>query len=447
MSEYESYTQLNIPWLTRIPSHWKLLRNRDIFTEISDLVGDDFERYTLLSLTTKGIISRDLESGKGKFPKDFMSYKIVREGNIVFCLFDIDETPRTVGLSKIEGMLTGAYTIFDIKNMNPQYVSYYYISLDNIKALRPLYSGLRKTIKPATFLSAKIPVPPMDEQNSIVSYLDWQTARMDISSKRKEIKLIQEAQHIQIKKRVMGIDVETEKVETGISWAPFAPAHWKKEKYRNLFTEVKNKVGSKSSDYTLLSLTTAGVIIRDISEGKGKFPSDFSSYQEVFPGQFVFCLFDVDETPRTVGLSDERGMITGAYTVFNCSSANPKFLLWYFTVLDDEKAFKPIYTGLRKVINIDAFLRQSIYLPPRDKQDRIVQEIEALVKRNEHIINIFRREIDILSDLKKRIIASVVSGQIDVHGVKIPDYELEKENFNEENDKKSESVEGGTYEE
>ena len=93
---------------------WCLVRNRDIFTEKTDVVGDDFSNYTLLSLTTKGVIPRDLESGKGKFPSDFKSYKIVHKNDIAFCLFDIDETPRTVGLANEDGMLTGAYTIYPV---------------------------------------------------------------------------------------------------------------------------------------------------------------------------------------------------------------------------------------------------------------------------------------------------------------------------------------------
>ena len=51
-------------------------------------------------------------SVKGKFPASFEDYQIVRKSNARFCLFDIDETPRTVGLSEHDGMITGAYNVF-----------------------------------------------------------------------------------------------------------------------------------------------------------------------------------------------------------------------------------------------------------------------------------------------------------------------------------------------
>lgn len=57
----------------------------------------------------------------------------------------------------------------------------------------------------------------------------------------------------------------------------------------------KNLVGKKSNEYDLLSLTLEGIIKRDLDKG-GKFPAEFDTYQEVKKGDFVFCLFDVEET-------------------------------------------------------------------------------------------------------------------------------------------------------
>ena len=170
MKVYPNYSATPLPWLSQIPSHWSLARNKNIFQEVKETVGENADVYPLLSLTKKGIILRDVTSGKGKFPKDFNTYKIVKQGDMVFCLFDIDETPRTVGLSNIDGMLTGAYTIFHVSNINSRYVYYYYLALDNVKAMRPLYSGLRKTINTGTFLGTKLPVPPREEQDQIVRF-------------------------------------------------------------------------------------------------------------------------------------------------------------------------------------------------------------------------------------------------------------------------------------
>ena len=108
MKGYDEYQAINLPWLKKIPLHWEVWRNKNVFTEMKTEVGDKSEEYTLLSLTLNGIIPRNMDGG-GKFPGSFDKYKVVKKGDMAFCLFDIDETPRTVGLSEYDGMLTGVY--------------------------------------------------------------------------------------------------------------------------------------------------------------------------------------------------------------------------------------------------------------------------------------------------------------------------------------------------
>ena len=75
MSAYPAYTPTSLPWLPQMPAHWELIRNKVIFQETKEVGGEQSGDYPLLSLTTKGIILRDVESGKGKFPKDFTTWK------------------------------------------------------------------------------------------------------------------------------------------------------------------------------------------------------------------------------------------------------------------------------------------------------------------------------------------------------------------------------------
>mgnify|MGYP003305509308 CR=1 FL=1 len=190
------------------PAHWDYVRNKACFSLTGEKVGDRASDYTLLSLTTRGVIERDVESGKGKFPKDFDSYQIVKPNNLVFCLFDIDETPRTVGLVKKEGMLTGAYTAFSV-NENialPEYLYYYFLSVDEIKALKPYYSGLRKTVRADKFLQIYIPLPPLEEQNQIVAYIESKCQSIDsmISNLEAEIAYLKEYKQSLIADAVTG---------------------------------------------------------------------------------------------------------------------------------------------------------------------------------------------------------------------------------------------------
>ena len=76
-------------------------------------------------------------------------------------------------------------------------------------------------------------------------------------------------------------------------------------------------------------------------------------------------LFDIDETPRTVGLSSDIGMITSAYDVFSTSIVNQaQYWNYFFQMIDDHKGLKPFYTGLRKVVRKDTFYSINIFKPP-----------------------------------------------------------------------------------
>lgn len=152
---------------------------KNLLIEHKDTVGDD-KSYQLLSLTLNGVIIRDMDAG-GKFPAEFTTYKQVYPNNLIFCLFDMDETPRTIGLSSYKGMVTGAYDIFDAMTeyVIPEWVYYFYFAIDQRKALKPYYTGLRKVVKAQNFANIHIPVPPKDEQEQIVTYLDEKCGKID----------------------------------------------------------------------------------------------------------------------------------------------------------------------------------------------------------------------------------------------------------------------------
>ena len=78
MKQYDAYRKVNLPWLDAIPTHWGLNRNKVFLHESKDTVGEHSSEFTLLSLTLNGIIPRDVASGKGKFPSDFSTYKVIQ---------------------------------------------------------------------------------------------------------------------------------------------------------------------------------------------------------------------------------------------------------------------------------------------------------------------------------------------------------------------------------
>jgi type I restriction enzyme S subunit len=70
-------------------------------------------------------------------------------------------------------MISGDYTVFECADpLAGRFLEYFYKAMDDRKLLSFLYRGLRKRIPKPGFLSAKTPMPPPDEQEAIVRYLD-----------------------------------------------------------------------------------------------------------------------------------------------------------------------------------------------------------------------------------------------------------------------------------
>ncbi|MEF1249536.1 restriction endonuclease subunit S [Vibrio owensii] len=419
MPKYEVYKNSGAEWLGDIPDSWELLSNKHIFTLKKKLVGKRSADYDLLSLTLRGIIKRDMDNPEGKFPAEFNTYQEVNCGDFVFCLFDVEETPRTVGLSSYDGMITGAYTVFQTNaGFDNKFLYYFYLNLDSTKRLKPLYRGLRNTIPKDSFMSFKTFVPPHEQQTLIANYLDKKNAQIDeaIAIKEKQISLLKERKQIIIQQAVtQGLDPNVPMKDSGVDWMGKIPQHWKLKPNKCLFKLKKSLVGKRSGDYELLSLTLKGIIKRDMDNPEGKFPAEFNTYQEVSVGDFVFCLFDVEETPRTVGLSKFNGMITGAYTVFELDeSVSKEFIYYFYLNLDSRKMMRPLYKGLRNTISKETFLSFKSFIPPLKEQEEIVDFIEYEVNKIDLTIDGISEQIDKIKEYKSCLINGSVTGKIKV---------------------------------
>ena len=59
------------------------------------------------------------------------------------------------------------------------------------------------------------------------------------------------------------------------NFATHAKSGWTERPLWSLLELKKEIVGESWTDYTLLSLTKRGVIVRDLTDSKGKFPESF----------------------------------------------------------------------------------------------------------------------------------------------------------------------------
>ena len=245
--QYNEYKDSGVEWLSQLPVGWDIERTKRMLSLRRELVGANSLDYQLLSLTLRGVIPRDISNGDGKIPADFSTYQEVEKKDLIFCLFDIDETPRTVGLSPEKGMITGAYNVYKTSNRcSSRYAYYYFLHIDLRKGLRPFYTGLRKVVRSETFGNIKMPCPSYEEQAQIANFLDHETAQIDtlIEKQQTLIQLLKEKRQAVISHAVTkGLNPDAPMKDSGVEWLGEVPEHWvvSKLKFESEIIDCRNK--------------------------------------------------------------------------------------------------------------------------------------------------------------------------------------------------------------
>lgn len=417
---YEAYKDSHASWLGEVPADWQVGPGRICIYENKDK-NTAMKESTVLSLSYGRVIVKDENKMTGLVPESYETYQIVQPGDIIIRGTDLqnDVTSLRTGLAKDHGIITSAYINLRPKpNAYAEFLHYLLHSYDVKKVFYGLGSGLRQNLAYVDFKYLTIPLPSLPEQRAIVAFLDDKCAKIEGAVKIKEdqIALLRERRQIIIQDAVTrGLNPAAPTKDSGIDWIGQIPAHWENMPNKYLFRLKKDTVGKRSAEYDLLSLTLRGIIKRDMENPEGKFPAEFDTYQEVCPGDFVFCHFDVEETPRTVGLSEFFGMITGAYTVYSVAQGvDPRFLLHFYIFADTDKKMRSMYKGLRNTIPKDAFAAFKTPLPPIEEQWAIVAHIDDASQKIEDGIAIKERQIAALKEYKTSLINAAVTGKIKV---------------------------------
>lgn len=434
MKHYDRYDPIDLPWMGAIPNGWNITKNKCIFEESKELVGEKSKEYSLLSLTLRGIIPRDIKRGKGKFPQSFDKYKVVKQGDMAFCLFDMDETPRTVGLSKYVGMLTGAYDIYHVHGVRPEYAYYYYLALDNIKALRYFYSGLRKTVSTPVFMAIKMPVPTADEQEKIVQFLDWKTSSINkaISLTRKKIGVLNEQKRTIIDHIVTGKDVAFgDMKESSIEGLPRVPSGWLVAPLKLFVRSNVETLSSKTEDdyemdYIDISTVGYGFIKSEpVHYTFSEAPS--RARRVVHYGDTIIST--VRTYLRSICYIDQSLDGKIASTGFSVLTPNEKVVPELLNSILSANYFinavvKNSVGTSYPAITDDKLLNLRIAIPVSIEEQRLlVKEIADRTVSIETAIENQKKQIKILTELRNRIMLDVVTGQADVRDEFIPEYE------------------------
>ena len=428
VEKYSSYKNSGAEWLGDIPLHWNTLSNKNIFKLKKNQVGKKSSDYVLLSLTLNGVIKRDMENPQGKFPAEFNTYQEVKKGDFIFCLFDVEETPRCVGLSDFDGMITGAYTVMEpYENFDRNFLYYFYLNVDADKRLKPLYTGLRNTISKENFFSFKTFVPPLPEQTAIASFLDRKTALIDqaIDIKQKQIELLKERRQILIHKAVTrGLNPNVKMKDSGVEWIGEIPEGWEVKRLKHLGNSI---IGLTYNPNDLCGMEEGTLVLRssNLFEGKFKYGEKENAYvKSRIPKKLLIRENDILICSRNgsrdligkcaLATKVDAGHSFGAFTTVFRSDINP----YIFCILNSSifKALSGMFlTSTINQLTIGNLNSIEVPIPPINEMNEVRNYVENINLKVDTAISLKEQEIEKLKEYKATLINSAVTGKIKVY--------------------------------
>lgn len=426
MKRYRAYKPTGTNWISSVPITWDVKKIVHLFSQRKEKVSD--RDFPPLSVTKNGILPQLENAAK---TDDGDNRKKVCVGD--FVINSRSDRKGSCGVSALEGsvslinivlhprsQLTGNYAHYLLRSQ-PFSEEFYRNGRGIVADLWTTRYSEMKTIL--------LPVPPREEQDQIVRYLDWQVSKINrlIAAKRKQIALLKEHRTAKINQAVTtGIHSDTQLAYTGYNWLPYAPANWKpvpaKALFRNV-TELRRQDDSmlaatqkygliEQSEYMRLEGRRIVLANDNLDKWLHTEPNDFIISLRSFQGGLEMC--------------SKPGCVTWHYVVLRAQQdIYPDFYKWFFKSAAYIGALQKTSDFIRdgQDLRFSNFVKVGLFNIPMDEQREIAAYLNREIPKYDVAIDNLEKQIGQITELRTRLISDVVTGQVDVRGIEVPEFE------------------------
>ena len=391
----------------------------------------------------KGIIKRKLDKSDNHniIPEDLRNYKAVSKGQ--FVINKMKAWQGSCGVSQYGGIVSPAYYVFDLDIDNPRFFDYSIRSRAFIDEFNRISSCIRVDQWDLSLLKLKyiqFPLPPSDEQDQIVRYLDWKVSRINklINAKRRQIALLQEQKRALVNEAVTkGLHPNVPMKDSGVEWIGEIPAEWEVKKLKHI-----TRLISKG--------TTPSTIGRDIlSEGEVRFIKAENIVENKLSCQPEFYIDNITNMlllRSNLEYADILFVIAGAtigktaivfedilpantnqaVSFIRLIKSQLPYFIWYYLQSNYVAEKINILSVQSAQPNLAMEDLGNFYLvcPSLPEQSQIAGYLDEKCASIGKIISKLNDEIALFSEYRTCLISDVVTGKLDVRGVTVPGYEV-----------------------
>ncbi|WP_206515152.1 restriction endonuclease subunit S [Xanthomonas sp. BRIP62411] len=419
-SAYPNYRASGLPWVPRLPEGWQVLRNGRLF---GHRVETGFPDLPILEVSLRtGVRVRDMENLKRKqVMSQKEKYKRAAKGDIAYNMMRMWQ--GAVGPAPVDGLVSPAYVVVKpYDEANSSYYSYLFRTAAYMQEVNKFSRGIvadRNRLYWESFKQMPSLAPPRPEQDQIIAYLRVQDAHIArfIKAKRDLIKLLTEQKLRIIDHAVTrGLDASVELKPSGIEWLGEAPKHWELRRLKFLANNLTNQTTTKANDeiYLALEHVESWTGVARPLEGDVEFASTVRRFvtDDVLFGKLRPYLAKVTRAVRAgvcvsefLVLRSRKELVLPAYLeqllrckrvidLINSSTAGAKMPRADWTFIGNVR----------------------LAVPPVDEQQDILSFISIETKGLDETVRRANDEIKVILEYRDRLIADVVTGQMDVRG-------------------------------
>jgi hypothetical protein len=212
--------------------------------------------------------------------------------------------------------------------------------------------------------------------------------------------------------------------DSGIKWIGKIPKNWKVLPIKSGFLYQKLVAGDSHEKYPRLTLAKAGVLERPKYDGNGQSPANYSTYQIVPEGEFIFNLMGLEQDSdyRRVGIPPKDGLLSSGYVRLdhNPNVVFNRFALYYFLDLEARRIFNSYGTGIRSTLNGSQLVKIPMIFPPISEQQRIAKFLDEKIALIDGIITDTKQTIEELKSYKQSLISEIVTKGLDSSETLVP---------------------------
>ena len=422
---YPVYKQSGVSWLGAIPEHWEIRRlkySADLINTKIDGASVDLP-YTGLehieSWTGKRISQNGDATSEGQA-------NLYGRGDVLFG--KLRPYLAKAHAAAIDGICTGELLVLRPKAVKQKFLLNYVLNPDFVSIVDSSTYGAKMPRANWEFIG-NLPalIPPMDEQQTIESFLEKETARIDalIEKKQQQIELLLEKRSALISHAVTkGLDPDVKMKDSGVEWIGSIPAQWEVKRLKFVVSEPLKYGANEAAELDDPELPRY-IRITDVDENGRLRDETFKSIPEDVARPYLLKEGDLllARSGATVGKSFyyEPSWGRAAYAGylirarFDPTKTMPRFIN-YFT--NSQQYWQWLGSSFIQAtiqnVSAEKYANLIVPVPPFEEQKRIVSYLDSMWQRLNNMADKVRQSIQILKEYRSALISAAVTGKIDV---------------------------------